>query len=153
MKYGESAFDILYLLFAYIAFYTGIHPMEIVEEQSQVSVYGAITDEMRAWVKYPLSQVYFRMAAHQYDSDEHNHSLLTSQTYDLSPANMKALYYGLNIDADTEFTITFKTNRVLDPTRIFLIRGRQFCCKQLKYKIRADGLYPVCEGVFHAIKQ
>ena len=139
----------------FVAFYTGIMNMEIVEELPVEKQYEPITDEKRAWVKYPLSQVFYRTATHQQGSDNHNHDILMSQTYDLSPANMKLLYYenGLNIDSATEFTISFKTDRVLDPIRIFLIHGRKFCCKELKYKIKADGLYPVCEGVFHAIKQ
>ncbi|KAA6330159.1 hypothetical protein EZS27_021111 [termite gut metagenome] len=61
--------------------------------------------------------------------------------------------YSKNIDVktDTEFVITFLTNKILDPLAIFVIDNKKFYCKQLHYKIRPQGIVKEVEGTFYPI--
>ncbi|KAA6313874.1 hypothetical protein EZS27_035424 [termite gut metagenome] len=61
--------------------------------------------------------------------------------------------YSKNIDVktDTEFVITFLTNKILDPLAIFVIDNKKFYCKQLHYKIKPQGIVKEVEGTFYPI--
>ncbi|KAA6338303.1 hypothetical protein EZS27_013695, partial [termite gut metagenome] len=61
--------------------------------------------------------------------------------------------YSKNIDVktDTEFVITFLTNKILDSMAIFVIDNKKFYCKQLHYKIKPQGIVKEVEGTFYPI--
>lgn len=66
---------------------------------------------------------------------------------------MSDRYYKGNIQVDTktERVFRFKSNKILDPKNIFLIRNKRYYCKELHYLVRADGLDPIVEGTFYLL--
>jgi hypothetical protein len=69
----------------------------------------------------------------------------------LGEVGMYNTLYAKNIDiqTDTEFVITFLTNKILDSMSIFVIDNKKFYCKQLHYKIRPEGIVKEVEGTFY----
>jgi hypothetical protein len=55
------------------------------------------------------------------------------------------------VNTKVKYTISFITNRILDPKTIFVINNKEYYCKQLKYTIHANGKSKVCEGEFYAV--
>ena len=63
-------------------------------------------------------------------------------------------YYRGNQDIDTSrrCTFTFVTRKWLDPKDYFLIRGKRYYCKVLKYKVENCELSPLVEGEFFPVE-
>lgn len=55
----------------------------------------------------------------------------------------------VSCNRQVEYTVKFITDQLLDPTRIFVIRGKRFLCKQLEYQITRSGISQLKTGVFY----
>jgi hypothetical protein len=64
-------------------------------------------------------------------------------------------FYSKNkkVNTSVKYTISFITDKILDPKTIFVINNQEYYCNQLKYTIRADGKDKVCEGEFYPVKE
>jgi hypothetical protein len=65
-----------------------------------------------------------------------------------------ARFYSKNKKVNTavKYTISFVTDKILDPKTIFVIGNKEYYCGQLKYTIRANGKDKVCEGEFYPVE-
>lgn len=63
---------------------------------------------------------------------------------------MDAYTYSKNpvVDTSVAYTIQFRSNRLPDVRKIFLIENRKYYCKELKYDITANHRSEIVEGVF-----
>lgn len=55
----------------------------------------------------------------------------------------------VSCNRQVEYTVRFITDQLLDPTCIFVIRGKRFYCKQLVYQITRTGISALKTGVFY----
>ena len=138
----------------FISYYCGLQPTWF-DPDSPMSV----ADQIRTL--YPMSAVYPWVSCHRARNTgslaaayEKNLRLCRYSGYDLSPQFRHEHLYNnaIKIDGDTEYILRFKCDTVLDPKRIFVIRGLAFYCKELKYTIDAKGLNKICEGTFFPIQ-
>lgn len=139
----------------FIAYYCGVQQIHFEDEPSAT----AVSTTQKEWAKYPVSAVYPWVSCHRPRKSsipivEDNLRIGRYSGYDLSPQYRHEHLYNnaIKIDGDTEYILKFKCDTVLDPKRIFVIRGRAFYCKELKYTINAKGLDKICEGTFFPIQ-
>jgi hypothetical protein len=66
-----------------------------------------------------------------------------------------ARFYSKNkkVNTKVKYTISFVTDKILDPKTIFVIGNKEYYCNQLKYVIKADGKDKVCEGEFYPVEE
>jgi hypothetical protein len=66
-----------------------------------------------------------------------------------------ARFYSKNkkVNTTVKYTISFVTDKILDPKTIFVINNQEYYCNQLKYTIRPNGKDKVCEGEFYMVKE
>lgn len=57
----------------------------------------------------------------------------------------------MKVDVSVEYTINFMSPNGISQLDIFIIDNKKFLCKQLKYKISANGMDKVVEGIFYAM--
>ena len=139
----------------YIAYYCGVQQVYFEDEPNA----SYVSTEQKGWAKYPVSAVYPWVSCHRPRKGgipivEENLRISRYSGYDLSPQyRYDTLYHNaIKIDEKTEYIMRFRCDDVLDPKRIFVIRGRALYCKELKYTIDAKGLNKICEGTFFPIQ-
>lgn len=57
-----------------------------------------------------------------------------------------------DIDTTREYTIRFMTRVIPDIRARFLFHNKLFVCKELEYRVTAEGIHPVLTGVFYPVK-
>ena len=82
---------------------------------------------------------------------------LGNYTLDMSLTGKNGLYntrYSKNhtIDTTQQHIYTFKTKKVLDARKIFVINNQKYYCSELKYTLQGKGLSEMVEGTFYPIQ-
>ena len=64
-------------------------------------------------------------------------------------------YYKNNVkvNTQTEYTFKFLSNKLMDTRAIFIIRNKEFYCKELHYTVTAERVDDVVEGVFYLVEE
>lgn len=63
-------------------------------------------------------------------------------------------YYKNNVkvNTQTEYTFKFLSNKLMDTRAIFVIRNKEYYCKELHYKVTAERIDEVVEGIFYQVE-
>lgn len=56
-----------------------------------------------------------------------------------------------NINTHTEYNIKFLMKNIPDPQARFLFNNKLFLCKELEFRVTADGIHPEITGVFYEV--
>ena len=137
-----------------VAFYFGMIPVNWEREES-----GA------AWVSMPVASPFnevmvVRKRIHNLPAEFWRNSKLAylgNYALDMSLTGKNGLFntrYSKNhtIDTTQQHIFSFRTKRILDARKIFVINNQKYYCLELKYTLQGKGLSEVVEGTFYPIQ-
>ena len=58
-----------------------------------------------------------------------------------------------SIDTTLEYHFKFIADRIYELNKIFLIRNKNYYCKEIHYKISSKGIDKIAEGIFYLTEQ
>lgn len=58
---------------------------------------------------------------------------------------------GYKIDNKNSLEIKFKSDKIPDPSDIYIIRGKRFVCEKVEVEIKNDGIEPIMTGTFYML--
>lgn len=133
----------------YVAIYMGWH--------------GMFTDGVNAGYHYKPEEYCFPMSA--VDEFIYNPWYYCVQKYPVGYEHLTLRLQGENglyeqyyknnvkVNTQTEYTFKFISNKLLDTRAIFIIRNKEFYCKELHYTVTAERVDDVVEGVFYLVEE
>lgn len=127
----------------FVVLYSGLQT--IYEEDAQ-----SYSDTKRK-VNYPVPYVDYLWETNKIDE-----RIINSDKFSLRlnhSKGMKNLYSGsIQVDTTIEYTFRFLYYEKIDIRSVFVIKNREFVCKELKYNVTAKGFDEVIEGVFYPLE-
>lgn len=115
---------------------------------------GSCANMSRLDVKAAQSQTHNKLIySVRGDAGREQAFVLDGVTRNLSISYRLANEYRKNKQVDTSVKYKFKwLNKgvIYDVKNIFVFCGRKYCCKEIKYYLRTDGISDICEGEFYA---
>ena len=118
-----------------------------------------------AWVSMPIASPFnevmvVRRRIHNLPAEFWRNSKLVylgDDTLDMSLTGKNGLFntrYSRNhtIDTTQQHIFCFRTKRILDARKIFVINNQKYYCLELKYTLQSKGLSEIVEGTFYPIQ-
>lgn len=78
-------------------------------------------------------------------------SLSLNEYWSLGPCLGAFHKTGLKIDNKNCLEIKFRSDKIPDPSNIYIIRGKRFVCEKVEVEVKDDGIEPVKTGYFYMV--
>lgn len=75
----------------------------------------------------------------------------TSSNYNDRSLYSESMNTSVTIDTTVKHCIKFVSNKVIQPSGIFIIHGQRFACEKLEYSIISKGVSPIVTGYFYRL--